>query len=132
MWLPQPSFTSASPAWNRCSAQESDSRDLPQPQQSRRPADRLTDSQVPNEPDTNDKNFVFLHGYNVNPDQARGAFADMFKRLYWSGSHAKFYGVTWNGYESQARGIWQSPPTTTRMSSMPFSPRRSSRTSSPR
>jgi hypothetical protein len=57
-----------------------------------------------NEPETNDKNFVFLHGYNVNPDYARGAFADVFKRLYWSGSHAKFYGVTWQGAESQVGG----------------------------
>ena len=54
-----------------------------------------------NEPETNDKNFVFVHGYNVSPDQARGNAADMFKRLYWSGSHAKFYGVTWNGAETQ-------------------------------
>ena len=34
--------------------------------------DRLTDAQVPNEPDTIDKNFVFLHGYNVLPHEARG------------------------------------------------------------
>ena len=54
-----------------------------------------------NEPDTNDKNFVFVHGYNVSADQARGNAADVFKRLYWSGSHAKFYGVTWNGAETQ-------------------------------
>jgi hypothetical protein len=65
------------------------------------PADRLTDASVPNEPDTNEKNFVFLHGYNVNPGQARGVFSDTFKRMYWSGSHAKFYGVSWNGYETQ-------------------------------
>ena len=45
---------------------------------------------VPNEPDTTDKNFMFVHGYNVNPQQARGGFADMYKRMYWSGSHAKF------------------------------------------
>ena len=64
-------------------------------------ADRLTDASVPNEPDTTDKNFVFLHGYNVNPLQARGVFADMYKRMYWSGSHAKFYGVIWDGYDSQ-------------------------------
>jgi hypothetical protein len=64
-------------------------------------ADRLTDASVPNEPDTTDKNFVFLHGYNVNPQQARGVFADMYKRMYWSGSHAKFYGVVWDGYDSQ-------------------------------
>ena len=63
--------------------------------------DRLTDADVPNEPDTIDKNFVFLHGYNVNPNQARGVFADTFKRMYWSGSHAKFYSVTWDGYDSQ-------------------------------
>ncbi len=25
----------------------------------------------------------------------------MFKRIYWSGSHARFYGVTWCGYQSQ-------------------------------
>ena len=52
--------------------------------------DRLTDASVPNEPDTIDKNFVFVHGYNVNPYQARGWLADMYKRIYWSGSHAKF------------------------------------------
>jgi len=65
------------------------------------PADRLNDWDVPNEPDTINKNFVFLHGYNVNPLQARGVAADMFKRMYWSGSHAKFYAVTWEGYDSQ-------------------------------
>ena len=65
------------------------------------PADRLTDSSVPNEPDTSNTNFVFLHGYNVNPTEARGTFAETFKRMYWSGSHAKFYGVTWKGSETQ-------------------------------
>ena len=65
------------------------------------PADRLADADVPNEPETNDKNFVFVHGYSVNPNQARGAGADIFKRMYWSGSHAKFYGVSWRGNESQ-------------------------------
>jgi hypothetical protein len=57
--------------------------------------DRLQDSDVPNEPDANDKNFIFLHGYNVTGDSARGNFADVFKRLYWSGSHARFYGLSW-------------------------------------
>lgn len=63
--------------------------------------DRLTDASVPNEPDTTDKNFVFVHGYNVNPQQARGVAADVFKRMYWSGSHAKFWAVTWEGYDTQ-------------------------------
>ncbi len=67
--------------------------------------DRLSDAHVPNEPETNDKNFVFLHGYNVNPNQARGAFAETFKRMYWSGSRAKFYGVNYYGYESQLGSV---------------------------
>jgi hypothetical protein len=66
---------------------------------------RLTDADVPNEPDTIDKNFVFLHGYNVLPNEARGVQADMFKRMYWAGSHAKFWGVTWEGADSKG-----SPP----------------------
>jgi hypothetical protein len=65
------------------------------------PADRLTDVSVPNEPDTIAKSFVFLHGYNVNTNEARGVAADMFKRMYWSGSHAKFYVVTWEGADTK-------------------------------
>jgi Alpha/beta hydrolase of unknown function (DUF900) len=68
------------------------------------PPDRLTDASVPNEPDTIDKNFVFVHGYNVNTNQARGVEADVFKRMYWSGSQARFYGVTWEGADSQVLG----------------------------
>ena len=56
---------------------------------------------APNEPATINKNLVFLHGYNVNQQQARGVQSEMFKRFYWSGSKAKFYGVTWNGAVSQ-------------------------------
>jgi pimeloyl-ACP methyl ester carboxylesterase len=65
------------------------------------PADRVGGSSVWNEPDTSDKAFVFVHGYNVNPMQARGNASDIFKRLYWAGSHARFYAVTWNGAVSQ-------------------------------
>jgi Concanavalin A-like lectin/glucanases superfamily len=64
-------------------------------------ADRLTDASVPNEPDTTDNNFVFVHGYNVLPNEARGVAANMFKRLYWSGSHAKFWAVTWEGADTK-------------------------------
>ena len=66
--------------------------------------DRLTDASVPNEPDTIGKNFVFVHGYNVNPMQARGWDADFYKRMYWSGSHAKFWAVTWEAADSQVAG----------------------------
>jgi hypothetical protein len=68
------------------------------------PPDRLTASDVPNEPDNNGTNFIFVHGYNVNPNQARGWESEIFKRMFWSGSHAKFYGVTWDGYDTQIEG----------------------------
>jgi hypothetical protein len=56
-----------------------------------------------NQPDaeSSSKNFVFVHGYNVNPSQARGWNAAMFKRLWHSGSRAKFTGLTWYGSETQ-------------------------------
>lgn len=66
---------------------------------------RLTETrEPPNYPDnlTNDKTFVFVHGYNVNPDQARGWNAQMFKSMWWSGSRAKFYGTTWHSDEKGA------------------------------
>jgi hypothetical protein len=66
--------------------------------------DRLTDASVPNEPDTTGRNFIFLHGYNVTPDQARGWDADFYKRMYWSGSHAKFWAVTWEAADTQVAG----------------------------
>lgn len=46
-----------------------------------------------------DKYFVFLHGYNVSPENTRGWAAEMFKRLWWSGSNAKYIAVTWEGAE---------------------------------
>ena len=42
---------------------------------------------------------VFLHGFRVSEDKARGWHSEMFKRLYQSGSNARFWGVTWDGYE---------------------------------
>jgi hypothetical protein len=60
-----------------------------------------------NYPDSlcNNSYFVFVHGYNVNPNDARGWNAEMFKRLHQSGSKAKFVGVTWNGAETQIPGM---------------------------
>ena len=51
-----------------------------------------------------DQAFVFLHGYNVNERQSRAWAAEMFKRLWWSGSHRRFYAVSWYGEESQVAG----------------------------
>ncbi|HEY5747343.1 MAG TPA: hypothetical protein VIU12_14795, partial [Chryseolinea sp.] len=68
------------------------------------PPDRLDEPS--NYPDRlcSNKSFVLAHGYNVNPESARGWGAEIFKRLYWSGSKAKFYSVTWYGYETQLLG----------------------------
>lgn len=65
-------------------------------------------TQPENLPDSycNEKNFVFVHGYNVNPIEAQGWFSEMFKRLWHSGSRAKFTGVSWYGYESQGHSIF--------------------------
>ncbi len=40
---------------------------------------------------------VFVHGYNVNAQRARGWQAEVFKRLYVMGSRSRFVGVTWYG-----------------------------------
>ncbi|MDD3585226.1 MAG: alpha/beta hydrolase [Kiritimatiellae bacterium] len=48
-------------------------------------------------PPANGTNVVFLHGYNVNAEEARARHAEMFKRLWQSGSKARFHGVTWEG-----------------------------------
>ena len=50
------------------------------------------------------KNVVFVHGYNVNGQEARGWQSEMFKRMFWSGSKAKFWGVTWYGWDTQEFG----------------------------
>ncbi|MDD2762465.1 MAG: hypothetical protein PHE83_00670 [Opitutaceae bacterium] len=62
------------------------------------PATRIDDPGDPL-PDTatNGKYFVFVHGYNVDAEQARGWQAEVFKRLHQLGSHARFVGVSWYG-----------------------------------
>jgi hypothetical protein len=45
------------------------------------------------------RNIVFVHGFNVTSNEARGWHSEMFKRFHQSGSDAKFWGVTWYGDE---------------------------------
>jgi hypothetical protein len=52
------------------------------------------------QPDTV-KDFIFVHGYNVHSQEARAQQSTVFKRLFWAGSTARFWGVTWFGYDSQ-------------------------------
>jgi hypothetical protein len=47
-----------------------------------------------------DKYLVMLHGFKVNGQAARGWHSEIFKRMFWSGSRAKFVGVSWFGFEN--------------------------------
>ena len=47
------------------------------------------------------KNYVFVHGYNVSKEDARGWASEMFKRLRQSGSQSMFTAVDWYGDHSQ-------------------------------
>lgn len=47
--------------------------------------------------ENSDQWIVFLHGYNVDCDRAKGWQAETFKRLYAMGSKARFVGVSWYG-----------------------------------
>jgi len=49
--------------------------------------------------------FVFVHGYNVDGQQARGWQAETFKRLFWSGLKSRFWGVTWFGSKTQVGSV---------------------------
>ena len=46
---------------------------------------------------SNGKYFVFVHGFRISPEDARGWHAEIFKRMHQLGSKARFVGVTWNG-----------------------------------
>ncbi len=70
---------------------------------------RSTDiSQPANFPDSegNGKLVVFVHGYNVTENEARGWNAEMFKRLWQNGCNARFYAVTWNGDDGFPNGLF--------------------------
>jgi hypothetical protein len=44
-----------------------------------------------------DKSLVWMHGYNVDAEAARGTYAEVFKRFFHAGLTGRFYGVTWFG-----------------------------------
>ena len=46
---------------------------------------------------SNGKWLVFIPGYNVSGQEARGWESEMFKRFYWSHNQARFVGVAWFG-----------------------------------
>lgn len=67
----------------------------------------LGSGDIPGEPpnwpdaDRNGKHFVFVPGYNVNDTQSKGWAAELFKRMFWSGSNARFSAFAWYGYQGQ-------------------------------
>ncbi len=46
--------------------------------------------------------LVFLHGVNVDQKNARGWHSEMFKKFYWSGSSARFIGVTYRAADGSS------------------------------
>jgi len=62
-----------------------------------------------NRPDSecDGRHFVFVHGYNVDVQSARGWASEMFKRLWQSGSQSMFTAVDWLGNDSQ---VWEGVP----------------------
>ncbi len=56
--------------------------------------------------ESNGKNVVFVHGFNVTEREARGWNAEMFKRLWQSGCNAKYHAVTWYGDVGYPNGMY--------------------------
>jgi len=69
------------------------------------PYDRLGPPPNMPEEETTNKNLVFVHGIGTSWDGGRGWQAEMFKRFFWSGSKARFYGVSWYGYQTTGFGV---------------------------
>ena len=60
---------------------------------------RITEPPGYPDSETNEKYFVFVHGFNVSPKKTRGWNAEVFKRLHQLGSCARFVGITWDSDE---------------------------------
>jgi hypothetical protein len=71
-------------------------RNLLTPPGNARPTNTSAPSGLPDD-ECSEKWIVFIHGYNVDCDKAKGWQAETFKRLYAMGSKARFVGVTWYG-----------------------------------
>ena len=47
------------------------------------------------------KHYIFVHGYAVSVESARGWASEMFKRLHQSGSNSRFTAVDWRGDDTR-------------------------------
>ena len=64
---------------------------------------RLMPKAYPDKRTTTDY-FVFLHGYNVMGEPAKGWVGEIFKRMYQAGFKGRFVGVTWHGASDNSAG----------------------------
>lgn len=55
-------------------------------------------------PSSNGKNIFFVHGFKVDVEDNRAWNSEIFKRLWQSGSNARFHGIDWNGNENWMNG----------------------------
>jgi hypothetical protein len=52
------------------------------------------------DPDDQKRNYLaYIHGFNINPDQAFRDSAEIYKRMWWSGYRGNFFALTWHGDE---------------------------------
>ena len=58
----------------------------------------------PDNPNSDSRWLIFVHGFNVSGPGARGWNTEMFKRTYWSGNKSRFVGVSWYGNPDDALG----------------------------
>jgi hypothetical protein len=58
----------------------------------------------PDDPNSDSRWLIFVHGFNVSGRGGRGWNAEMFKRCYWSGNKSRFVGVSWFGNPDQVLG----------------------------
>lgn len=56
----------------------------------------------PDNPNSDSRWLIFVHGFNVGGQASRGWNAEMFKRAYWSGNKSRFVGVSWFGNPDDA------------------------------
>lgn len=65
-----------------------------------RPSDLSEPPGLPDS-DTNGKHFLFVHGYSVSEENARGWASEMFKRMWQAGANCAFTAVAWHGDDSR-------------------------------
>lgn len=63
----------------------------------------LTEPTARKDADSDGRQFVFVHGYGVSHDEARGVASDFYKKLWQSGSDSMFTAVEWDSDESSVR-----------------------------